>query len=68
MFQNNALFDSLTVFENVALPLKYTTKLKKMEIERKAMARIEQTELTEVADKYAFGDVGGGEAKEEKKE
>ena len=25
MFQNNALFDSLTVFENVALPLKYTT-------------------------------------------
>ena len=51
MFQNNALFDSLTVFENVALPLKYTTKLKKKEIERKAMARIEQTDLTEVADK-----------------
>lgn len=29
MFQNNALFDSMTVFENVALPLRYTTKLKK---------------------------------------
>ena len=27
MFQNNALFDSMTVFENVALPLKRTTKL-----------------------------------------
>jgi phospholipid/cholesterol/gamma-HCH transport system ATP-binding protein len=38
MFQNNALFDSMTVFENVAMPLKYTTKLKKKEIEEKAMA------------------------------
>jgi len=59
MFQSNALFDSLTVFENVALPLKYTTKLKKKEIEAKAMARIEQTELTEVADKYS-SEISGG--------
>ena len=59
MFQNNALFDSLTVFENVALPLKYTTKLKKKEIEKKAMARIEQTELTDVADKYS-SEISGG--------
>ena len=35
MFQNNALFDSMTVFENVALPLKYTTKLPKKEIDEK---------------------------------
>jgi len=59
MFQNNALFDSMTVFENVAMPLKYTTKLKKKEIEVKAMARIEQTELTEVADKYP-SEISGG--------
>ena len=59
MFQSNALFDSLTVFENVAMPLKYTTKLKKKEIEEKAMARIEQTELTEVADKYP-SEISGG--------
>ncbi len=59
MFQNNALFDSMTVFENVALPLKYTTKLKKREIEEKAMARIEQTELTEVHDKYP-SEISGG--------
>jgi len=59
MFQNNALFDSMTVFENVAMPLKYTTKLKKKEIEQKAMARIEQTELTEVADKYP-SEISGG--------
>jgi len=59
MFQNNALFDSLTVFENVAMPLKYTTKLKKKEIAEKAMARIEQTDLTEVADKYP-SEISGG--------
>lgn len=59
MFQNNALFDSMTVFENVAMPLKYTTKMKKKEIEDKAMARIEQTELTEVADKYP-SEISGG--------
>ena len=31
-FQNNALFDSMTVFENIALPLRQTTKLDKKEI------------------------------------
>jgi len=59
MFQNNALFDSLTVFENVAMPLKYASKLKKKEIEARAMARIEQTELTEVYDKYP-SEISGG--------
>ena len=43
----------------MALPLKYTTKLKKKEIEQKAMACIEQTELTEVADKYS-SEISGG--------
>jgi len=56
MFQNNALFDSMTVFENVAMALKYTTKLKKKEIEERAMARIEQTE---VADKHP-SEISGG--------
>ena len=59
MFQSNALFDSLTVFENVAMPLKYASKLKKKEIEERAMARIEQTELTEVFDKYP-SEISGG--------
>jgi len=27
MFQNNALFDSMTVFDNIALPLRQTTDL-----------------------------------------
>jgi len=52
MFQNNALFDSMTVFENIALPLRQTTNLNEETIEERVLARIEQTELTEVVDKY----------------
>lgn len=59
MFQNNALFDSMTVFENVALPLKHTTRLGRRQIVAKAMARIEQTELADVAHKYP-SEISGG--------
>jgi len=59
MFQNNALFDSMTVFENIALPLRQTTNLRKKEIDTKVMARIEQTELSDVAQKYP-SEISGG--------
>jgi len=59
MFQNNALFDSMTVFENIALPLRQTTRLKKKEIEKKVMSRIEQMELTDAAGKYP-AELSGG--------
>lgn len=59
MFQHNALFDSMSVFENVALPLRQTTRKKQKEIENMVMARIEQTELTEVAHKYP-SEISGG--------
>jgi len=59
LFQNNALFDSMTVFDNIALPLRQTTNLSRKEIEQKVMARIEQTELTEAADKYPSQLSGG---------
>ena len=59
MFQNNALFDSMTVFENIALPLRQTTRLKKKEIEKKVMSRIEQMELTDAAKKYP-AELSGG--------
>ena len=59
MFQNNALFDSMTVVENVALPLRQTTRMGKKEIAEKAMAAIEHTELTEVFDKYP-SELSGG--------
>ncbi len=59
LFQNNALFDSLTVFDNVALPLRQTTAMSPKDIEKKVMARIEQTELTEAASKYP-SELSGG--------
>ncbi len=59
MFQGNALFDSLTVYDNIAMPLRETTNLKKAEIDRRVMARIEQTELTEAINKYP-SELSGG--------
>jgi ABC-type nitrate/sulfonate/bicarbonate transport system ATPase subunit len=59
MFQNNALFDSMTVFDNIALALRRTTSLTRKEIAEKVMARIEQTELTDVAHKYP-AEISGG--------
>ena len=59
MFQSNALFGSMTVYENIALPLQENTSLKKNEIHKRVMARIEQTELTEAARKYP-SELSGG--------
>ncbi len=59
MFQNNALFDALTVFDNVAMPLRHTTPLNKQEIENKVMKRIEQAELKEVTHRYP-SELSGG--------
>ena len=58
-FQNNALFDSLTVFENVSLPLQQTTKMSKREIDRKVLEKIDQLELSEVTHKYP-SELSGG--------
>jgi phospholipid/cholesterol/gamma-HCH transport system ATP-binding protein len=59
MFQNNALFDSLTVFENIALPLREKFTLRKKDIEDKVQARIVQLELTEVAQMFPKQISGG---------
>ncbi len=59
MFQSNALFGSMTVYENIALPLLENTNMKKSEIHDRVMARIEQTELTEAARKYP-SELSGG--------
>ncbi len=59
LFQHNALFDSMTVFENVSLPLVQTTSFNKEEIETKVMNRIEQTDLTDAKDKYP-AELSGG--------
>lgn len=59
LFQHNALFDSMTVYENVALPLIQTTSLKKKEIEERVRRRISQTELTDAANRYP-SELSGG--------
>ena len=59
MFQDNALFDSMSVYENIAFPLQETTNLKKAEIDRRVTARLEQTELTEAANRYP-SELSGG--------
>jgi phospholipid/cholesterol/gamma-HCH transport system ATP-binding protein len=58
-FQNNALFDSLTVFDNVALPLRQTTAMSKKDIDAKVMERIGQLELSEVHNKFP-SELSGG--------
>jgi phospholipid/cholesterol/gamma-HCH transport system ATP-binding protein len=59
MFQNNALFDSKTVYQNIAMPLRKFSQLSKSQVREKIMARLEQTELTDVADKYP-SELSGG--------
>ena len=59
MFQDNALFDSMTVYDNIALPLRETTNLTKAEIDRRVMARIEQTELSDSARNFP-SELSGG--------
>jgi phospholipid/cholesterol/gamma-HCH transport system ATP-binding protein len=59
MFQDNALFDSMTVYDNIALPLREKTNMDKGEIDQKVMARIEQTELEDAAHKYP-SELSGG--------
>ncbi len=61
MFQNNALFDSLTVFENIALPLREKTRLDEDAIRIKVLAQIDRMELSEVTDKYPSQISGGME-------
>jgi len=59
MFQNNALFDSMTVFENIALPLVEKSSFSKEEIERRVLLKIDQLELSEVIHKYPTQISGG---------
>ena len=59
LFQNNALLDSMTVFENVALPLQQTTNLSKIEIEKRVKKRIEDLELVDALERYP-SELSGG--------
>ena len=59
MFQNNALFDSMTVFENVALPLKEGENMPEDEIRVLVRDKMEQLDLKDIDDKYPSQLSGG---------
>jgi phospholipid/cholesterol/gamma-HCH transport system ATP-binding protein len=59
LFQSNALFDSLTALENVALPLEQTTDLPKREVRDRSMAALKQLELDAHSDHFP-SELSGG--------
>jgi phospholipid/cholesterol/gamma-HCH transport system ATP-binding protein len=52
LFQNVALFDSMTVFQNVAFPLEEKTRLSRGEIRDRVHEALEHVGLRDVDDKY----------------
>lgn len=59
LFQGVALFDSMTVFENVALPLREKTKLPEAEIRSRVMESLGQFGLADDEDKFPAQLSGG---------
>jgi phospholipid/cholesterol/gamma-HCH transport system ATP-binding protein len=59
MFQGGALLDSLSVFDNVALPLREHTRLSEREIETKVHEQFEAVGLKKV-DALLPGEISGG--------
>ena len=52
LFQNVALFDSMSCFENVAFPLQEKTKLPKDEIRRRVLDALEDVGLKNIENKF----------------
>ncbi len=59
LFQSNALFDSLTALENVALPLEQTTHSSRRETRVRAMEALGQLDIGGFADRYPAQLSGG---------
>ena len=59
MFQNNALFDSMTAFDNVALPLRETTRLSEKTITEKVSALLKKIDLVDMGHKFP-SELSGG--------
>ena len=59
LFQGSALFDSLSVFENIALPLRERTRLSQEEIVTRVQDTLKQLELTGHEDKFPAQLSGG---------
>ena len=59
LFQSGALFDSLTVFENVAFPLREKTKLSDREITQRVLFELDRVGLAGAEHKYP-AEISGG--------
>lgn len=59
LFQGGALFDSLTVFENVAFPLRHRTAMKNDEIKKKVLELLEMTGMENWGDRWP-SELSGG--------
>jgi len=59
MFQGNALFDSMTIFDNIALPLMENTSLSRKKISEKVREKTDQLDLYDIDNKYPSQISGG---------
>jgi phospholipid/cholesterol/gamma-HCH transport system ATP-binding protein len=59
MFQDNALFDFLNIYDNIALPLVENSTLPKTRIKEKVMTRIKQLGLMDAEEKFPAQLSGG---------
>jgi len=60
LFQGGALFDSLSVFENIAFPLREKTRLSEDEIAARVRERLAQMSLTEEVETKFPDELSGG--------
>ncbi len=59
MFQGSALFDSMTVFENIALPLAEKSSLPRDDIRQRVHAKMNKLDLRNIDDEYPSHLSGG---------
>jgi len=59
VFQSGALFDSMTVFDNVAFPLRERGRLSELEIRKRVLVELEQVGLSGTEQKYPAHLSGG---------
>jgi phospholipid/cholesterol/gamma-HCH transport system ATP-binding protein len=59
LFQGAALFDSMTVFENVAFPLREKLGLSEAEVSRRVQEKLDQVGLSDMGHKYP-AELSGG--------
>lgn len=59
LFQGSALFDSLSVVENIAMPLKEKQSLPEAEIKKRIRNILQQLDLSDIDDKYPSQLSGG---------